>query len=153
MDQVFPGLSSSPLLTAYTRTCRQSRKSQNLTHVRACPYFWWRPLHCVYLSRKVLSLIIGTHHNTRDSNSLGCSSMLITQRIQKQQHLCQQVDALHLPLTPCDVIIDKIRKESIAPSFTVESFSFSSLFSALNHTTLWNNNNNNNNIKVKLTLE
>lgn len=55
----------------------------------------------------VLSLL---HITTRvAATHVGCSCMLITQCIQTQQHQCQQVDALHLPLTPSDVIIVKIR--------------------------------------------
>jgi hypothetical protein len=59
------------------------------------------------------SLIIDTHHNHRARDSAtraGCSGILITQCSQKQPHLCQQAGALHLPLTPRDVITVNIRK-------------------------------------------
>ena len=54
--------------------------------------------------------IIDTITSRVAATLVGCSSMLITQCNQKQQHLCQQVHALRLPLTPRDVIVAKIRK-------------------------------------------
>jgi len=162
MDQVFPGLSSSPLFTAYTRTCHQSRKSQNLTHAPGLPILLMKaPSLCLLATGGVKPYHWHTSQHAWQQHSWAAPVCWLRNAHRNNSTYVNKWTPYSCPWLPVTSLLTKSEKSLLRRHLQSRLF-FSSLFSAPNHTTLWNNNNNddddnnnNNNVKVKVkfTLE